>query len=290
MLAKSIEQKDGSRLSNLSENRIPEQISRVIEGNPELDYLIALSTDYVVEAQDRMNVDFRKVEAALQLIQQAYRLEAHMYAKEVGTIQMPLGTTNEELDVYTLQRRSHKVWEMGYCFGLICRSEMLVSDFRMLPYTRQFKQNNIFDEFRTIYYHFLRQLETPQMPIFLRRSEETLTKIPMEFAAHYNSYMPLWRPVLERNESKLNAMITELIDFRKSFEIHNQIETVIPMVAILSYAHDLGLKFDTHDLPADLITGHYAVDIDEQLEVMFGPKVVEEKKPKKTKKRAAKKK
>lgn len=272
MLKKGVEQRDRSRLNSLSENRIPEQISRVIEGNPELDYLIALSTDYVVEAQSYMNVDFRKVSAALQLIQQAYRLEAHMYAQEVGRIQMPLGSSNEELDVYTLERRSHKVWEMGFYFGLICRSEMLLSDFRMLPYTRQFAQNNIFDEFRTIYYHFLRQMETPQMEIFKRRSEETLTKIPMEFAAHYNAYVPLWGPVMERNEGKLDNLLREVIEFRKSFNIHTQIETLVPLVAILSYAYDLGLRFDMHDLPQDLITGHFAVEIDEQLEVLFGPK------------------
>jgi len=268
---KVAEVKTDLRLQRLEEERIPGQITRVIDGNPELDYLIALSTDYVLEAQEYSGVDLQKVEAALQLIQQAYRLEAHMYAQETGTIEMPLGSTHEELDVYTLPRRSHKVWEMGYYFGIICRSRHLQSDFRILPYTRQFMQNNIFDEFRTIYYHFLRQLETPQMPIFLRRSEEVLTKIPMAFAAHYNSYVPLWRPVLERNEAKLHVMLKEIMEFREAFNTHNQIETMLPLIAILSYAHDLGLKFDAYDLPMDLITGKYAVEIDERLDYLFGP-------------------
>ena len=44
------------------------------------------------------------------------------------------------------------------------------------------------------------------------------------------------------------------------------------MVAILSYAYDMGMRFDMHDLPEDLITGHYTVGIDEKLEVFFGKK------------------
>ena len=269
--AKVITPADDQRLEKLANKRIPGQLRRVVKGNPELDYLIALSTDYVLEAQETTGVDMTKVEAALQLIQQSYRLEAHMYAQETGMIQLPLGSTNKEIPVYTLPRRSHKVWEMGYYFGLICRSRQLQSDFRMLPYTRQFMQNNIFDEFRTIYYHFLRQLDTPQMPIFLRRSEEVLTKIPMAFAAHYNSYVPLWRPVMERNEAKLHVILKEIMEFREAFNTHNQIETMLPLIAILSTAHDYGMEFESYDLPMDLITGKYAVEIDERLDFVFKP-------------------
>lgn len=246
-----------SRLKNLCEERIPLQYGRCLEGNPELDYLIALCTDYVLEAQQEMNVDFQKIEAALQLIQQSYRLEAHMYAKETGTLNFQLGAEQRDFEVYTRERRSHKVWEMGFYFGLICRSRMLMSDFRMLPYTRQFLQNNIFDEFRVIYYHFLRQLETPQMGIFLNRSSQVLTKIPMNYATHYHSYFPLWKPVMEGDETELNLILKEIITFRKDWGNHNSIETLIPLVAILSYAYDMGMRFDMHDLPEDLITGHF---------------------------------
>lgn len=261
--------KSDSRLDSLCEERIPLQMARCLDGNPELDYLIALCTDYVLEAQQEMNVDFQRVEAALQLIQQTYRLEAHMYAKETGTLNFTLGAEQKDFEVYTRERRSHKVWEMGFYFGLICRSRMLMSDFRMLPYTRQFLQNNIFDEFRVIYYHFLRQLETPQMGIFLNRSSQVLTKIPMNYATHYHSYFPLWRPVMAKDEAALNSILKELIAFRKDWGNHNSIETLIPMVAILSYAYDMGMRFDMHDLPEDLITGHFTVGIDEKLEVFF---------------------
>jgi|GEM_PF-4240952 len=264
--------KASERLVHLSENRIPEQMTRCLEGNPELDYLIALCTDYVLEAQNEMNVNFQKVEAALQLIQQSYRLEAHMYAREQGQLDFPLGADSQPIDVYTRPRRSHKVWEMGYYFGLICRSQVLTSDFRMLPYTRQFLQNNIFDEFRVIYYHFLRQMETPQMGVFLKRSSEVLTKIPIDYAANYHSYFPLWRPVMEKNEAELNLILKEVIAFRKDCGNHGSIETLIPMVAILSYAYDMGMRFDMHDLPQDLITGHFTVGIDEKLEVIFEAK------------------
>ena len=262
----------GKRLNHLCNERIPLQMGRCLEGNPELDYLIALCTDYVMEAQKAMNVDFQKVEAALQLIQQSYRLEAHMYAKETGTLNFQLGAEQRDFEVYTVPRRSHKVWEMGFYFGLICRSRMLMSDFRMLPYTRQFLQNNIFDEFRVIYYHFLRQLETPQMEIFLNRSSQVLTKIPMNYATQYHSYFPLWRPVMMGDEKELNLVIKDTISFRKEWGHHNSIETLIPMVAILSYAYDMGMRFDMHDLPEDLITGHYSVGIDEKLEVFFSNK------------------
>ena len=262
----------GKRLNHLGNERIPLQMGRCLEGNPELDYLIALCTDYVMEAQKAMNVDFQKVEAALQLIQQSYRLEAHMYAKETGTLNFQLGAEHRDFEVYTVPRRSHKVWEMGFYFGLICRSRMLMSDFRMLPYTRQFLQNNIFDEFRVIYYHFLRQLETPQMDIFLNRSAQVLTKIPMNYATQYHSYFPLWRPVMAGDEKELNLVIKDTISFRKEWGHHNSIETLIPMVAILSYAYDMGMRFDMHDLPEDLITGHYSVGIDEKLEVFFSNK------------------
>lgn len=280
--ASHVQKREDKRFQNLADERIPRQVDRVLSGSPELDYLIALSTDYVMEAQKHMNVDFRKVEAALQLIQQAYRLEAHMYAQEEGSINMPLGNSSKDLPVYTMPRRSHKVWEMGYYFGIICRSRVLMSDFRMLPYTRQFMQNNIFDEFRVIYYHFLRQLETPQADIFLKRSEQTLSKIPINFAGQYQSYVPLWRPILLGDEERLSMRLKELIDFRKVMGLHNQIETIIPLVAILSYAHDLGMRFDTYDLPADLITGHYAVDIDKQLEHQFQADIkVSDPRPKK---------
>ena len=265
-------QKSDSRLSHLCDERIPLQMDRCLKGNPELDYLIALCTDYVMEAQREMNVDFQKVEAALQLIQQTYRLEAHMYAKETGTLNFQLGAEHYDFEAYTVQRRSHKVWEMGFYFGLICRSRMLMSDFRMLPYTRQFLQNNIFDEFRVIYYHFLRQLETPQMEIFLNRSAQVLTKIPMNYCTLYHSYFPLWRPVMQGNEQELNAVLKDTISFRKDWGHHTSIEALIPLVGVLSYAYDMGMRFDMYDLPEDLITGHYAVGIDEKLEVFFQAK------------------
>ncbi len=259
-----------SRLKSLCEERIPLQFSRCLEGHPELDYLIALCTDFVLEAQKEMNIDLNRVEAALQLILQSYRLEAHMYAKESGTLNFQLGAEHRKFDVYTSRRRSYKVWEMGFYFGLICRSRMFMSDFRMLPYTRQFLQNNIFDEFRVIYYHFLRQLETPQMEIFLNRSAQVLTKIPMNYATHYHSYFPLWKPVMEGDESKFNLRLKEIISFRKEFGQHSSIETLVPMIAILSYAHDMGMHFEIPEgLSEDLITGHFIVDINDKLETSF---------------------
>lgn len=280
-----VQKTDPSRLHSLVDERIPNQVDRVLSGSPELDYLIALSTDYVMEAQKHMNVDFRKVEAALQLIQQAYRLEAHMYAQEEGEIRMPLGQEEQNHKVYTTPRRSHKVWEMGYYFGLICRSRVLMSDFRMLPYTRQFMQNNIFDEFRVIYYHFLRQVDTPQADIFLKRSEQTLAKIPINFAGQYQSYVPLWRPILQGDEERLSIRLKELIEFRKVMGLHDQLESLIPLVAILSFAYDTGMRFEMYDLPQDLITGHYAVDIDKKLEHEFNNEIkVADPRPSKVKK------
>jgi hypothetical protein len=269
---------------NYGMDHIPYKVAQALDGRLDLDATNYFAENYLFGGLRHQVLDQGHARAALQLLLQINLATVAACISRPDPVKVRVRDQQVVLSSIPTESDAAGAWFRAYYYALIGRAHKALKELRDPGrYEDWMITDGFYSPYRQGHYLFLAFLEEPDIALQeYDRSTKAVARIPAQWRVLIDTFYPLWRPVLERNQSAFDHELEAAILRHQDYWAHPTEDEEdnmndpkghfsLELTGIMAYAHQIGLQINVGSdyTPLPLVTGEIQVDLDTPLDFYF---------------------